>query len=45
MPVEHGRQLSRTRKDYYYLKGKYCEESMGPKEIRKIYMNEELTQN
>ncbi|KAL4100980.1 hypothetical protein QTP88_021001 [Uroleucon formosanum] len=45
MPVEHGRQQSRTRKDYYYLKEKYCIEFMGPKETRKIYMNEELMQN
>jgi hypothetical protein len=40
-----GGQQSRTRKDYYYLKEKYCVESMGPKETRNIYMNEELMQN
>ncbi|XP_029342215.1 uncharacterized protein LOC115033562 [Acyrthosiphon pisum] len=45
MLVEHGHQQSRTRKDYYYLKGKYCGESMDPKETRTIYMNEELMQN
>ncbi|KAE9541315.1 hypothetical protein AGLY_004560 [Aphis glycines] len=32
------------KKNCYYLKEKYCVESMGPKETRRTHMNEELMQ-